>query len=109
MPEFLPKPRHYFPSGSIGENEWLAQAFADYHAWAAAQSQPAADPVDVRETLADMIGAAYHAGATDVHRAWVEGNGQSEADFGEAASDYIAHVEPQFAAIVYREGPRNAE
>jgi hypothetical protein len=45
-----------------------------------------------RDELADLIGAAYHAGATDVHRAWVDGNGQSEADFGEAASDYIAHV-----------------
>lgn len=49
------------------------------------------------EQLADMIRAAYLQGAEDVHNAWVAGSGQQEADFGEAASDYVASVD--FAAL----------
>lgn len=51
------------------------------------------------ERWADMIGAAYHAGATDVHNAWADGKGQSAADFGEATSDYIEHVRPAIEAL----------
>jgi len=40
----------------------------------------------------DVAVAAYHAGAADTHRAWVAGEEQWEADFGEAALDYAASI-----------------
>ena len=44
------------------------------------------------EELRDMIAAAYHAGATDVHRAWEHGLQGAADDLGEGASDYAANV-----------------
>ena len=61
---------------------------------AAVRAHDAAQAESLADAINDLVGAAYHAGATDVHNAWIAGNGQSEADFGESASDYIAHVEP---------------
>lgn len=46
----------------------------------------------VSQEVAELIRAAYLAGATDVHDAWIDGNGQTEADFGEAASDYVSNL-----------------
>jgi hypothetical protein len=48
---------------------------------------------DFMERLAETIRAAYHQGAEDVHESWVSGNGQDEADFGEAASDYLHSID----------------
>ena len=55
-------------------------------------------PTEVSElvgmpTWEDQIKCAYETGATDVHNAWVLGNGQREADFAEAASDYLASLD----------------
>lgn len=56
-------------------------------AWAAAQSQPAAEPVDVREVPDESV-----------------------PDYGETDGQWIAqHLRDCGMAIVYREGPRNAE
>jgi hypothetical protein len=52
----------------------------------------------LQDWFKDEISAAYQQGAEDVHNAWIVGNGQSEADFGEAASDYAASRNTQSTA-----------
>lgn len=44
------------------------------------------------EALRDALAAAYVAGATDVHNAWVEGVNGGEPDFGEAGWDYAHSI-----------------
>jgi hypothetical protein len=52
----------------------------------------------LQDWFKDEISAAYQQGAEDVHNAWIVGNGQSEADFGEAESDYAASRNTQSTA-----------
>lgn len=48
----------------------------------------------LRTPIWDALAAAYATGATDVHNSWVAGTNGGEPDFGEAASDYAACVDP---------------
>lgn len=48
----------------------------------------------LRTPIWDALAAAYATGATDVHNSWIAGTNGGEPDFGEAASDYAACVDP---------------
>lgn len=48
----------------------------------------------LRTPIWDALAAAYTTGATDVHNSWIAGTNGGEPDFGEAASDYAACVDP---------------
>lgn len=50
------------------------------------------------DEASDAIVAAFIAGATAVHDAWIDGLGDREADFTEAAHDYAAGVAPPVPA-----------
>lgn len=48
----------------------------------------------LRTPIWDALASAYATGATDVHNSWIAGTNGGEPDFGEAASDYAACVDP---------------
>jgi hypothetical protein len=55
--------------------------------------KPDLTAAELVEKLEALVSEAYHDGALAVHNAWVAGHGQSEPDFGEAASDYAKSLE----------------
>lgn len=62
------------------------------------------DREGMRERANELLRAAYSAGATSVHDAWVAGLGQGEADFGEAARDYAGDTADAAIAAILGEG-----
>lgn len=65
------------------------------------KTAPATQAGDALVEMRDLIRNAFIEGAEAVHNAWLDGNGQREADFGEAGDDYAASVD--FESIIARE------
>ncbi len=65
----------------------LAQAFAHHRTTSLAAQD------GLEDNFRDALAAAYVAGATDVHNAWVEGVNGGEPDFGEAGWDYAHSID----------------
>lgn len=78
-------------SGAIqmgSHDDWeIVQAFARHRTTSLAAQD------GLEDNFRDALAAAYVAGATDVHNAWVEGVNGGEPDFGEAGWDYAHSID----------------